>query len=1162
MKKTLLFVFLLATSVNSFSQLLLKAGDADDPSVPHWVQLMYEDHPNVLAVEKAHDEYYQVHSQESNQHTAYYKHWRRYIAPYVQEDGSVIIPSVADRTRHREMRDRALRVSSSQMLAPWTFAGPEKHFRARYSTADPVIRVSWHANVYCIDQSISDPTVLYCGGENGGVYKSIDKGMNWNYVSLNEDMTTVTAIAIDPSDENDVLVTADRETYRTTDGGTSWSTPVAFLNNTTVRQFVYNPVNTQMVYAGTDDGLARSVDGGDTWSMIFSGECHTVSVKEGDPSIVYALRYDPIAKIPYFYKSLDSGATFSIRNNGWFNVPPADSGLIQSYGGRIALTQADPERIYVLLVGQSQAGATLQLNGQIGVYRSDDGGETWTHPHAMIGAPYNVNTHPNMMTFSGDNNTYNQIYYNTALIVSQLNADRIIVGGMSMWRSDDAGVSFQAVGGYVGPVARIHPDNQEFKIYKTSPTTEEMWWASDGGINYSTDFVNTHESRTAGIYGSAYWGFDQGWNDDIMAGGRYHNGNAARRDGYPQGEYQQLGGGEAASGYVNYSNEKKTYFSDIGVVTLPDTLNGITERYWINTFPNESYADNSSSRILFDWDYWNVCYLGKDNKIYKSVNGGLSFSELYFFGSQTTDKVYWIEQSRANPEVMYAQQVVSNNSKLFKSTDRGASWSQINVLQNRRELNFTLSAVDENELWISFPKGTNGNKIYHSTNSGANWTNLTTPTLDGYEIEAICHQFGTDGGVYLGTYHGPVFYRNNSMSDWQVLGTNLPFISYPLRLVPFYRDNKIRLATWHLGIWENQLYEPSDLIADFSANFETFFCAGDTISFVPHCVASSSATYEWSFPGAMPSVSTDMYPKVVYTGAGSFDVSLIVHDGTASDTITKVDFIKTVSTGSVALNENFESGSFPPDWKLQGSGSIPSNWNVLGTAGGFANSTYSMQFDNWVYDAQGIHDAVWTAKYDFSTVQNAKLYFDVAYTRYGATNSDTLEVRASTDCGASFSSLYLRGGLDLATAPQNNTAPFIPTATQWRTDTIDLSSLAGNPEVLFSFENVGHFGQILYLDNINVSAIFTGINEKEDQFSFSVFPNPVGNELRVENLILERGDEISVVDLSGSVVLREINKAKTHSYLLNTENLSSGYYFLSVQSGDRKGTSRFIKTEN
>ena len=112
-----------------------------------------------------------------------------------------------------------------------------------------------------------------------------------------------------------------------------------------------------------------------------------------------------------------------------------------------------------------------------------------------------------------------------------------------------------------------------------------------------------------------------------------------------------------------------------------------------------------------------------------------------------------------------------------------------------------------------------------------------------------------------------------------------------------------------------------------------------------------------------------------------------------------------------------------------------------------------------------------TPKYVFNNVASARLRFDVAYKEFDNQYSDTLEVKLSTNCGLSWTSIYSKGGSVLSTSAgtlQANT--YTPTAGEWRKDTIDVSALtAGQGNVMFSFVNHGHYGQALYLDNINLA---------------------------------------------------------------------------------------------
>ncbi|NHW59011.1 hypothetical protein HA378_28000, partial [Escherichia coli] len=76
------------------------------------------------------------------------------------------------------------------------------------------------------------------------------------------------------------------------------------------------------------------------------------------------------------------------------------------------------------------------------------------------------------------------------------------------------------------------------------------------------------------------YGFGQGWNEDVMVGGRWHNGDAVMMENYEKGKAVYVGGVEQATGYVMVSNPKKVYFSDAGMFTMPENIEGKTISDW------------------------------------------------------------------------------------------------------------------------------------------------------------------------------------------------------------------------------------------------------------------------------------------------------------------------------------------------------------------------------------------------------------------------------------------------------------------------------------------------------------------------------------------------------------------------------------------------------
>jgi PKD repeat protein len=132
-----------------------------------------------------------------------------------------------------------------------------------------------------------------------------------------------------------------------------------------------------------------------------------------------------------------------------------------------------------------------------------------------------------------------------------------------------------------------------------------------------------------------------------------------------------------------------------------------------------------------------------------------------------------------------------------------------------------------------------------------------------------------------------------------------------------------------------------------------------------------------------------------------------------------------------------------------------------------------MVFLNFLKDDTGNQDEMRTPKLSFSNLSAAQMTFDVAYAAYNATYVDGLEVLISVDCGTTWTSLYNKTGSTVAAGnlptAAATTAAFVPTAAQWRTETINLNSYINNPSVQLAFRNLAGYGNNLYVDNINIT---------------------------------------------------------------------------------------------
>jgi PKD repeat protein len=255
----------------------------------------------------------------------------------------------------------------------------------------------------------------------------------------------------------------------------------------------------------------------------------------------------------------------------------------------------------------------------------------------------------------------------------------------------------------------------------------------------------------------------------------------------------------------------------------------------------------------------------------------------------------------------------------------------------------------------------------------------------------------------------------------------------------------------------------------------TSICTGQSVTFTNQTTGAATITYSWSFPGGTPSTSTATNPTVTYNTPGTYNVTLTATNGSGSDNEVKTAYIVVAGSNALPLNEGFQTTTFvPTNWSLNNP-DAGDTWERTTVTGGYGASSACALFDNYNSNNPGQRDWLITPSYNFTGVTLGRLKFDHAYRRYNTTTTlyDSLEVMYSTNCGATWTSLWKKGGVSLQTVTTTSTQSFTPSATQWVTDSIDLTTLSAQSNVRFAFININRYGQRLFLDNINLYSATT-----------------------------------------------------------------------------------------
>lgn len=461
-------------------------------------------------------------------------------------------------------------------------------------------------------------------------------------------------------------------------------------------------------------------------------------------------------------------------------------------------------------------------------------------------------------------------------------------------------------------------------------------------------------------------------------------------------------------------------------------------------------------------------------------------------------------------------------------------------------------------IWGDDAGACTGSDMVSDTPNQADWTLSICPT---FPLLDACT--GTGNGVLFSNY---MDYTNGNCQNIFTTGQSSR-MNATLSLATSGRNNLHTTANLIATGTNGTVAVPCAVIP--SMVYDTkYICAGGTVSFNEYYYNGVATSRVWTFPGGTPATSTNPNEIVTYNTPGTYDVIYSVSNAVGTNTITYTGFV-VVSPSVASINapyaDGFE-GIFPgTDYQIYDADNTYM-WEQTTLAA--ATGTNSIYLNNFAGN-QGI-DAFITPNYNCTNVSNISLKYKVAYAVKSTTCTDYLKISVSTDCGKSWTFKNSKSGLTLATVSTAVTSAFVPTAAQWRQETINMSGNATNKaNVRFKFEYgvasssaaTAVKGNNIYIDDINLTGT-VGFNESfAEEAGMELSPNPTQNSSNLTFVTTQTADvQIKVIDVVGKVCqtqLLEKLAPGNHQYQVGND-LNKGVYFVELSSKGKKGVLKLI----
>jgi photosystem II stability/assembly factor-like uncharacterized protein len=656
------------------------------------------------------------------------------------------------------------------------------------------------------------PNVFYIGVNNGGVWKTTDYGRTWFPIFDDQPTGSIGDIVVAPSNPNTIYVGSGEGIqrpdlsvgdgmYKSTDAGKTWS-HIGLENGQQIGGLAIDPNNENRVFAAvlghpygpnTERGVYRTLDGGKTWERVLYKDENTgatqVVIDPKNPNIIYADlwagRQGPWENGEWdgpesgLFKSTDGGTTWKKLTNG---LPSTKQGL-----GRIGFCVApsDPNRLY----------ATVDAGDFGGIYRSTDGGESWT----------DMNPDGRYWGRGGDF---------AEVKADPLNEDIVYTANVVVWRSRDGGKSWKDFRGAPGG-----DDYHRIWINPENPNT--ILIASDQGaiitVNGGQTFSSWYNQPTAQFYHvstdnsfpyNIYGGQQESGSVGIAS--RSNDGQITFRDWHPVGVEEY--------GYVAADPLDPNIIYG-GKITKYDKRTGQVQNISPEALRSGKYRFVRTAPVLFSpIDPKTLYFAG--NVLFKTADGGNSWDIISpdltreswdipaSVGVYTTDEmkkmprrgvIYTVAPSPKDINTIWAGtddgliQLTKDGGKTWSNVTPPeiTSWSKVSIIEaSHFDVNTAYAAVNRIRCDDMHPY------IYKTTDAGKSWKEIVAG-LPNDPINAV-HEDPIKKGLLFAGSERSVHVSFDDGGHWQSLRLNMPVTSIRDLVI---KDDDIVVGTHGRSFW-------------------------------------------------------------------------------------------------------------------------------------------------------------------------------------------------------------------------------------------------------------------------------------------------------------------------------------------------------------------------